>query len=446
MNRYRSVAVSAKPKYRTFFGIIALFVLLSSLLSFGCADKKSEEVKPADYGEYGKTTAVAIASRYPDRYAYTEQERKTGEFIQKELQNMGYSVETQRVYDPMQSGVSANYIVRIPGEGFMHRGEDDNYTLMQKTVIVGAHYDVTRLALPEDTVSTEDASGDETSAEPTEQTWLHDGIQDNASGVACLLTLASEIRNEKPAYDVILVFFGAGSADYQGARTFLKSLTKEQKTAVDVMYCVESIYAGDKLYASSGLTSILPGKKYEFRRKLYEAYDVVYNNMLKSKNNVDLYYNMSGLLMDLNPRQHSGHIPGSHIEQVRLRAALMKPIPTVFIESFEYNATALQEMMKQKPGIQEEGGFVRRTTLDSYAFLKKRSSPRIDVRHQQQRPSFFGSDKKRSEQRRLRFFVQCRRPASTACGGDRNDSVPIEEKMIRTRFLIQKTGSGRDNL
>lgn len=382
MNRYRSVAVSAKPKYRTFFGIIALFVLLSSLLSFGCADKKSEEVKPADYGEYGKTTAVAIASRYPDRYAYTEQERKTGEFIQKELENMGYSVETQKVYDPSQSGVSTNYIVRIPGEGFIHRGEDDNYTPMQKTVIVGAHYDVTRLALPEDTVSTEDASGDETSAEPTEQTWLHDGIQDNASGVACLLTLASEIRNEKPAYDVILVFFGAGSADYQGARTFLKSLTKEQKTAVDVMYCVESIYAGDKLYASSGLTSILPGKKYEFRRKLYEAYDVVYNNMLKSKNNVDLYYNMSGLLMDLN---------GDNIQDIYREVTLNKSdyvpfdeagIPTVFIESFEYNATALQEMKETKNlNIQEEGGFVRRTTLDSYAFLKQEIEPeRLTVR------------------------------------------------------------------
>ncbi len=354
--------------------ILTVSILLSMWMSVGCGNGEQDKLKPADYGEYGKTTALAIVNRFPDRFAYSEQEKKAGLFIKEELIRMGYTVEEQVFFDPYRTKESTNYIVRIQGEGFMLREEGELYSPVRETVIVGAHYDVAQPPVP-DQAPTEDTV-DENTDENTSEAWRYDGIQANASGVACLLTLAAEIRAEKPAYDVVLVAFGAGMSDYQGARAFLNSMTREEKDTIDVMYCVDSIYAGDKLYASSGLSSLLPGKKYEYRRKLYEAYDVVYNHMLKSQNNVDLYYNMSGLLMDLN---------GDEIQDIYREVTLNRSdyvpfdeagIPIVFFESFDYNATTLSEMKETKNlNLQEEGGMIRGTRLDSYEFLKEEIEP-----------------------------------------------------------------------
>ena len=40
-----------------------------------------------------------------------------------------------------------------------------------------------------------------------------DGIHHNASGVAAVLTAARILREEVPGYDVVFVFFGAGTDD-----------------------------------------------------------------------------------------------------------------------------------------------------------------------------------------------------------------------------------------
>ncbi len=362
--------------------VLAAFMILCPACS-GAGD--DEEPKPADYGDYGKNIAGKLASNYPGRYPYSEQESEAGLFIKDELTTMGYTVETQEFYDAYRVKTSANYIVRIPGEGFMLREEGEMYTPIRKTVVIGVHYDIAKLPfeeepLPEETEPTETADdtveGTQGTAAPTEVPRIYDGIHANASGVACLLTIADRIRADKPAYDVILVAFGAGTDDFRGARIFVSALTPEERDNIDVMYCIDSIYAGDKLYASAGLSSLLPGRKYEFRRKLYEAYDVVYNNTLRSLNGVDLYYNESGIFVDANNDGTSDiyrEITVNRSDYVPFDEA---QIPIVFFESFEYNAPILSEMKETKNlNLQEEGGFVRGTPLDASAFLEQELDP-----------------------------------------------------------------------
>lgn len=326
-----------------------LFVFPLSACSKGDEDKV---IKPAQYGTYGEEIALTLATDFPYRKAFSEQEKLAGLYVKEEFEKLGYEVEEQPFSNADGTMQSVNYIVTIPGEGMMQRESENKYVPASKTVIVGAHYDSN--VPPMDTV---DMPG-------------YNGIQDNASGIGCLLTLAKEIKSQKLGYDVVIVAFGAGSADFAGARAFAARMSSEEILTVDVMYCIESIYAGDKLYASSGHNSLAAGKKYEKRRKLYEAYDVVYNSTMNSQNNVDLYYNMSGINLDVN----GDEIPDIYRE-VTIEKSDYIPfdnagIPIVFFESYDYNFSSLDQMKETKNlNLQQVGGRIRGTVCDSYLML-----------------------------------------------------------------------------
>jgi len=338
------------PRLRIFATVMLL--LFAFTLGACGADDEAKVVKPAQYGTYGEQIALTLSSEYPYRKAFSEQEKQAGLYVKAEFEKLGYEVEEQVFSSADGTRQSVNYIVSIPGDGLMWRDSEGEYVSTRKTVIVGAHYDSNVPAM-----------------EDTEMAG-YDGIQDNASGIGCLLTLAKEIKAQKFGYDVVIVAFGGGSADFAGARAYAAKMTTEELAAVDVMYCIESIYAGDKLYASSGHNSLEAGKKYDKRRKLYEAYDVVYNSTLNSQNNVDLYYNMSGIDLDVN----GDEIPDIYRE-VTIEKSDYIPfddagIPIVFFESFDYNFSSLELMKETKNlNLQEVGGRVRGTRLDSYQLL-----------------------------------------------------------------------------
>jgi len=172
-------------------------------------------------------------------------------------------------------------------------------------------------------------------------------------------------------YDVILVAFGAGDDKYAGASAFEAKMTADEISSTDAMYCVESIYAGDKLYASAGWNSLIPGRKYDMRRKLYEAYDVVYENSLSSKNGVDLLYNESSLSLDVN----SDGITDVYREVTTTISDYVPfdraGIPIVFFESYDYNYKSVPEMKETKNlKLQSDGGMIRRTNNDSLSILE----------------------------------------------------------------------------
>lgn len=340
--------------YCRIISLVLCFVCFIPALLTGCGNSDQEKAVLADYGDYGAGEAQTLATTYPFRKAYSAEEKEAGAFVKTEFEKLGYKVEEQTFSSADQSGTSTNYIVKIPGEGLMFQNSDGTYEQEKRQVIVGAHYDTL--------YGTADAA-----ALPD-----FDGIQDNACGIGCLLTLAKELRTQTMGYDVILIAFGAGDDTYAGAAAYTAKMTGTEISSTDAMYCIESIYAGDKLYASAGWNSLVPGQKYEMRRKLYEVYDVVYENSLSSRNGVDLLYNESGLSLDVNgdgtldvyrevTQTKSDYVPFD-------RAG----IPTVFFESFDYNYTAVSDMKETKNlNLQASGGMIRRTDVDSLDILEK---------------------------------------------------------------------------
>jgi len=341
------------PVYLKVFGIFLCIALVFPFFLTGCSTVTEKEEVIADYGEYGSDIARTLSKDYPYRKAYTPEEKAAGEYVKSEFEKLGYEVEAQSFSSADQTGSSTNYIVTIPGDGLVFQNASGAYITQRRQVIVGAHYDTF--------FGVSDAA-----AVPD-----FDGIQDNASGIGCLLTLAKELKSNHMGYDVILIAFGAGDAAFAGAGAYAAMMTEDKVSSTDAMYCIESIYAGDKLYASSGWNSLVAGQKYEMRRKLYEVYDVVYENSLSSQKGVDLLYNESGLVIDVNADG-----VGDVFREVTLTLSDYVPfdqkgIPVVFFESYDYNFASVAEMKETKNlNLQANGGLIRTTNSDSLKILE----------------------------------------------------------------------------
>ncbi|MBO4926803.1 MAG: M28 family peptidase [Clostridiales bacterium] len=343
--------------------IISLILCLTMLISATACSGKKQEQKPADYGPYGADFALKLAETFPYRNAFSSGEQGAGLMIRNELESMGYQVETQSFHSA-DGKESCNYVVRIPGEGFMQRDSFGEYSEVHKTIVIGAHYD------------SPIAYSDKPSYPK------YDGIQDNACGIGALMTIAKEMYGHTYAYDVVIVAFGASSANYLGAGIFVNQLTPDEKKKIECMYCIESIYAGDKLYAHAGWSSLKEGNKYTYRRKLYEAYDVAYENRILAETNVDLYYNMSLLIFDVN----GDNVDDKYREVTTVRSDYTifdnESIPVVFFESSDYHFSKLSDMKETKNlELQEYDGAIRRTPLDSSEILKESlDETRLQVR------------------------------------------------------------------
>lgn len=352
--------------------LLKTIALLLSMIMFvipaaSCSDNDDETALQADYGTYGADIARELASNYPYRRAYTEQEAMAGEYIRSKFEELGYEVSKQD-FSNLYGGTSSNYIVNIPGNGFISLDSYGNPQEVRRTIVIGAHYD------------------DFYSEGQVDPSYSYDGISDNASGIGVLLTIAAQISSyEDLSFDVILVAFGAGNDNYAGARAFASSLTEEVASSIDCMYCIDSIYGGDKVYASAGYNSLLMSQKYQMRRKLYQAYDVVYDSLLYTQYGFSLYYNESGIITDLNgdgyddiyrevSANKSDYVPFDEMN-----------IPVVYFDSADYFFNTMDEMKDSKNlNLQEFGGMVRSTPLDSQmtldAFMVNEESDQLQIR------------------------------------------------------------------
>ena len=343
-------------------------VLTASIcLAFAsCKDEDTKKVIPADYGSYGADIARELAQQFPNRTAYSADEAAAGAYIEGKMKDMGYEPIVQSFTG--SSGLSSNnYIVKIEGSGFYVEDDSGNYNLEKKIAIIGAHYDTLMTYAPEP-VETEEGEEPE---ETTGPTYSYDGISDNASGIGCLLTALAQAKDyTEMGYDVYFVAFGAGSDNYAGAYAFYQSLSDEERNSIEVMYCIESIYAGDKVYASAGYNSLISGKKYAMRRKLYQTYDVCYANTLYTNYKFDIYYNESGIKTDLD---------GDGVTDIYNEVSANKSdyvvfdeagIPIVFFDSGDYNFKSMEEMKDTKNlNLQDFGGQIKGTPADSTELL-----------------------------------------------------------------------------
>ena len=338
-------------KMRRFGALLLCLIMLFTLVS--CSKKGADgSGKPADYGTYGADIARKIAKDYPYRKAFTASENEAGAFIKKEFEKLGYKVETQS-FGGTYGGDSYNYIVHIEGSGFVEVADNGDTKEIRRKVVIGAHYDS---AFSADQV-------------PEDRTY--DGISDNASGVGCLLTLAKELKQcGDLAFDIDLVAFGAGCSEYAGARKYVESLSSDDLEEIEVMYCISNIYAGDKVYASSGLNSLDRSQKYKMRRKLYQAYDVAYNDMLASVNGFYLYYNESNIVTDINGDGEDDIYREVSVNKSDYTPFDEKNVPIVFFDSGDYFFDSLEKTKETKNlTLQEFDGKISGTFLDSSAIL-----------------------------------------------------------------------------
>ena len=355
-----------------------LTVIAQPLLLSSCKEKNKTTVKPADYGSYGSDIAREIALRFPDREAYTDGEKRTGEYIEEKIKELGYTPEVLS-FQGSETGMSNDYIVRIEGTGFYCEQKDGSFELEHRVAIIGTHYDAS--LLPEYSGADdeedgeeedEDEDGDEdTGTEVTEAKYRFDGISDNASGTACILTALKAFKDYKNVgYDVWFVFFGAGTDHFSGAEAFYQSLSYDERGMIDVMYDVDSLYAGDKVYASSGFKSLISSRRYEMRRKLYQSYDVCFANPLWTNYGFDLYYNESGIKEDVDGDGYKDifkELPKT-ISDYKVFDDRM--IPVVYFESYEYNFTSMDQMRETKNlSLQDYGGIIRGTPADCSYYL-----------------------------------------------------------------------------
>ncbi|MDW7657776.1 MAG: M28 family peptidase [Bacillota bacterium] len=379
--------------------IIITWTLLIALviMTTGCSEVEETTDKLADYGVFGSRFALSLARQFPNRSPGSEQEKLAGDLIIRTLTDAGYKPDVKTFFftdatEQMRS--SRNIIVKIPGSGFVRTDESGNSESFRRQVIVGAHYDTffsvedvaaykltvepTPSPTPRPTGDTTDpdetddesADEDETVKEPT--LIEYDGIHNNASGIGALITLAREINSARLGYDVVIVAFGAGEADQAGARAFADKMTDDEIAMTDVMYCIDSIYAGDKIYAHAGQNSVRGyyRKSYEMRRKLYEVTDVFYEFELYTNNNYMLYTNqgnydvtIDGISTPILYREWtmtvSDYLPFDDLD-----------IPIVFFESYDYDAKELEDLKESKnPAFTSTSGAIRRTPFDSTAYL-----------------------------------------------------------------------------
>lgn len=358
---------------------LSLAVLTGPLVLTSCKKGENTSTKAADYGSYGADIAREIASKFPDRKPYSEGESAVGDYIAGKIKEIGYTPEVQTFSKEVGEGEeaetksSANYIVKIPGTGFYCRQDDGTYQIEHRVAIIGAHYDAAVLpeyAPKED--EKEEPKETEEGAEPTERPkYMFDGVSDNASGTACVLTALKAFKDyQNVAYDVWFVFFGAGTDEQAGANAFCASLKSDVLYSIDVMYDIDSLYAGDKVYASSGFKSLINNKKYEMRRKLYQAYDVCFAKPLYTYYRFDLYYNESGLRFDVNDDGYKdvfNELPNTISDYKPFDD---RGIAIVYFESYDYNYNDLEKMKETKNlNLQDFGGKVRRTPSDCAYFL-----------------------------------------------------------------------------
>lgn len=162
----------------------------------------------------------------PDRVGGSEQEQQMADWIANHWSNMGYSVKTLPfAYTArMKEYKSLNLSVDLKGKS-------------DQILLVGAHFD---------------AVGIKTGSE---------GLIDNGSGVAALLSIADQLRPlvEKGTipYTIRLVAFGAEERGLQGARNYVNRSDVQREKWLG-MINLDTIIGGDQLYVHSAHSSPYP--------------------------------------------------------------------------------------------------------------------------------------------------------------------------------------------
>jgi Zn-dependent M28 family amino/carboxypeptidase len=154
------------------------------------------------------------------RVAGTPAEARAAERISQWFAQLGYEPTAQdfSFKDGSASRTSANVSVTKAGAS-------------PQQIIIGAHYDSVAVGR---------------------------GAFDNASGVALMMQLADALRAAQTPYTLVFVAFGAEEAGLKGSQAYFAGMSAAQKAATVLMVNLDSVAAGDEVYAYSSADQAWP--------------------------------------------------------------------------------------------------------------------------------------------------------------------------------------------
>ena len=194
-----------------------IFLLLLALLLImgGCSQGTSEEDSSAPEETSGQPGVLASEylteiSEMGARVAGTESETKAGDWIQSELEELGYTVTVEPFdYDTEKVKGSSENIIAVK-EG-----------TSEETIILGAHYDSVDAGI---------------------------GVDDNGSGVAVVLETANALKDAETDQTIKFIFFGAEEVGLCGSDYHVSQMTADELANTILMINYDSLIAGDNAY------------------------------------------------------------------------------------------------------------------------------------------------------------------------------------------------------
>jgi Peptidase family M28/PDZ domain len=215
-----------KFKFST-LAIVAILVLAISSQSFQCSRSKMLMELTQDSSSIGENTIRVLSSdEYEGRATGSEAEKKAAAFIIQTMKNIGLTpmgtsggwtqtftfvphppVKVHQVGDSTQLGmglvkeISGNNVI-----GYMDNGA-------ATTVVIGAHYDHL-------------GWGDENSLSNDGKPAIHNGADDNASGVGAMLALAAKLKSSNlKNNNYLFIAFSGEEKGLWGSNFFCKNPT-----------------------------------------------------------------------------------------------------------------------------------------------------------------------------------------------------------------------------
>ncbi|UZR93942.1 M20/M25/M40 family metallo-hydrolase [Chondrinema litorale] len=166
-----------------------------------------------------KALEVLSADDMEGRKSGTEGNAKARTYLIEEFSKLGFEVKTdtfsfRSTLEPVQG---VNLLIEIKGQKY-----PESY------IVISAHYD--HLGIKNDDI--------------------YNGTDDNASGSAALLAIASELKNKKTKHSIIIAAFDAEEMGLQGAKHFVKHPMVDQEIiALNINMDMVSQSEKDELYA-----------------------------------------------------------------------------------------------------------------------------------------------------------------------------------------------------
>lgn len=207
--------------------ILAIIIFIYALLFSGCNSPKTDFEK--SLGSHGLIALESFLENSPTRTASSTGEKNAAKYIAAQLNDLSLNVKSLPFeYDtPWKTGMkSENLYVTLSAE------PNKNVP----TILLGAHYDNVELG---------------------------QGADDNASGVASLLTLATYF-SRFPTHNVNIefVFFGSEEVGLKGSQAFANLIESGDLPRPDLMINFDSLIAGDYTYVYGSTDGLDPLKTF----------------------------------------------------------------------------------------------------------------------------------------------------------------------------------------